>query len=75
MDEWLLAGDAHFLTKAKRRLLSFIDRSSILVLASHSNALLTEWCTKGLYLERGEVKAFGPIEDVLAQYAGSVASE
>lgn len=36
MDEWLAVGDADFSKKAEVRLLEFIKKSSILVLASHN---------------------------------------
>jgi len=68
MDEWLLAGDSNFLEKARRRLADFVNRSSILVLASHTEALLTEWCNKGILLDRGNVVAFGPIREVIEVY-------
>lgn len=68
MDEWLLAGDAHFLDKARRRLERFVNQSSIMVLASHTESLLAEWCTKLLLIERGTVLAFGPPDEVLSRY-------
>jgi ABC-2 type transport system ATP-binding protein/lipopolysaccharide transport system ATP-binding protein len=73
MDEWLMAGDSHFLEKARERIARFVTKSSILVLASHSEAILREWCTKAVYLDRGSIKAFGDIDHVLDAYArGSV---
>ncbi|WP_207477559.1 ABC transporter ATP-binding protein [Arenibaculum pallidiluteum] len=75
MDEWLLAGDAHFLEKARRRLTDFVERSSILVLASHTETLLTEWCDKAILMERGAMLAFGPVQEVIALYHGRQAGE
>ena len=72
MDEWLLAGDAYFLEKARHRLASFVSGSKILVLASHSELIVREWCNKALFLERGQVRMFGPVDEVLAAYAESV---
>jgi len=72
MDEWLLAGDAHFLEKARHRLASFVTGSKILVLASHSDAIVREWCNKALFLERGQVRMFGPVDEVLDAYAETV---
>jgi ABC-2 type transport system ATP-binding protein len=72
MDEWLLAGDAYFLDKARARLASFVTGSKILVLASHSDVIVREWCNKALFLERGQIRMFGPVDDVLAAYATSV---
>lgn len=68
MDEWLSAGDAHFLDKAKTRMADFVNRSSILVLASHAMDLLREWCNRGIYLEHGHIAVAGPINDVIAAY-------
>jgi ABC-2 type transport system ATP-binding protein/lipopolysaccharide transport system ATP-binding protein len=73
MDEWLMAGDAHFLEKAKERISGFVNKSSILVLASHSEAILREWCTKAVYLDQGAVRAFGDIEEVLDAYKNHAA--
>lgn len=71
MDEWLSAGDASFVSKAQKRLADFVDQASIMVLASHSTALLRRTCNKGVLLEHGRVIAFGPIEEVLAAYGGA----
>lgn len=74
MDEWLLAGDAHFLDKARRRLEAFVSRSSILVLASHSEAIMREWCNKAIYLQQGRVEGYGPIDEVIELYHQATAS-
>ena len=74
MDEWLSAGDARFLAKAKKRMADFVDRSSILVLASHSMELLREWCTTGLLLDHGHAIAIGPIDEIVDAYHASMAN-
>jgi len=68
MDEWLLAGDARFLEKARKRMAGFVGHSKILVLASHLEETIREWCTKAILLEGGRVKAFGRVDDVLHAY-------
>ena len=68
LDEWLSAGDAPFIAKAKKRMDEFVRLSSVLVLASHSMQLLEEWCTHGIWLEFGQVKLMGPISEVVAAY-------
>jgi len=68
MDEWMAAGDAHFLDKAEKRMDSMIDRASILVIASHSEDLIRRLCTKVVYLEGGRIRAFGPVEEGLKAY-------
>lgn len=66
LDEWLATGDARMRQKAQQRMAEFADRSSIFVLASHSDKLLSETCNKGMILDRGEVVFFGGIEEAVA---------
>ena len=68
MDEWLTAGDAQFLAKAQRRIEEFVRHSSILVLASHSLDLVTQWCDRGILLHQGRVRSIGPIKEIVAAY-------
>jgi len=72
MDEWIVAGDAAFLAKAQHRVKSFIQDASILVLASHSLDISRKWCNKAIWIERGEVKMSGDIENVLAEFTTGV---
>ncbi len=68
LDEMIAAGDAAFIARADLRLKNFIEKTGILVVASHSNTMLREWCNKGILLERGKLIAFGPIQEIVAQY-------
>jgi lipopolysaccharide transport system ATP-binding protein len=74
MDEWLSVGDEGFKAKASERLTTVVDASKILVLASHSRELLEKVTNKVLWLEHGEVKMFGPSDEVLSAYFGPKAS-
>lgn len=73
MDEWILAGDAHFMSRAEARVQSFIERASVMVLASHNLQLCSRWCTMGVWLDQGRVREFGPVDKVIEQYTMSVA--
>lgn len=68
MDEWLAAGDAAFLNKAHQRMQEFVSASSIMVLASHSMALLREWCNRAILLDHGRIVAAGDFDEVEAAY-------
>lgn len=72
MDEWLGAGDASFLEKAQKRMATFVDRSSILVLASHSLPLLEQWCNRAILLSHGRIAAMGDVKTVIAAYHESM---
>ena len=67
LDEWLTAGDAHFLEKAQRRMQEFVTQSSILLLASHQFELVGQWCTRAIYLKDGAIEAMGPVDEVIAR--------
>lgn len=68
MDEWILAGDAHFMAKARERVDSFVQKASILVLASHNLEVCRRWCNKAVWMDQGSIKAFGPVDDVVTAY-------
>ena len=51
MDEWLSVGDSDFLIKAEKRLRDYIQKSSILVIASHSEDLISKLTNQTLRLE------------------------
>jgi ABC-2 type transport system ATP-binding protein len=71
VDEGLGAGDAAFIEKANRRLREFTDKAAIIILASHSEALLRQICTTAVLMEQGRVLAVGPTDEVLAIYRSS----
>jgi len=73
MDEWILAGDAHFMGKAEARVHSFVERARVMVLASHNLELCSRLCTKGIWLDQGSIREVGPIDQVIKRYRNSVA--
>ena len=68
MDEWIVAGDEHFMAKAEKRIDSFVNKASILVLASHSMEICERWCNKGVWMDGGQIRQQGDIRDVIAAY-------
>ena len=68
VDEVFGTGDRHFVEKAKQRMMELWGECSIFVLASHSEALIEEFCNKAILLEQGEVVATGSVESVLEKY-------
>jgi ABC-2 type transport system ATP-binding protein/lipopolysaccharide transport system ATP-binding protein len=70
LDEQIGAGDAAFMVKASERLQRLVERSGILVLASHSDDAVLRFCTKGLVLEHGRIKFYGPADEALEAYHG-----
>ena len=68
IDEGIGAGDAAFLSRAKARMDRFIGATGLLVMASHSDHLLQEWCTTGIWMEHGRLRMQGELNAVLAAY-------
>jgi len=71
LDEWLSTGDEEFRHRAEKRMKEVVDSTDILILASHSRALLEENCTRVLWLEHGKVKMDGSAKDVAGRYFGN----
>ncbi len=63
MDEWLSAGDAAFVAKARARMETFVDRAKILVLGTHDYGLVNAVCNKVCVLENGASVFYGSIEE------------
>ena len=68
MDEWILAGDAAFMAKARHRLETMVRGAEILVLSSHSADVILRWCNRVIWMDGGQIKADGHPEEVLAAY-------
>ena len=68
IDEGIGAGDAAFLEKAKQRLDNMIERTRILILASHDEQLIRRWCSKAVLFEKGRCVNAGPTDEIIAQY-------
>lgn len=68
LDEVIGVGDAHFQEKAAARLQRLHDRSDIVVLAIHDPKVIRRSCNKALWLDRGRMRAFGAVDEVLAAY-------
>ena len=68
MDEWLAVGDQGFTQKAESRLTEMVQSTHILVLASHSRALVEKVCNRVLWLEHGKIRMDGAPADLLPRY-------
>jgi ABC-2 type transport system ATP-binding protein len=70
LDEGIGAVDAAFLEKSKRRLGDLVERSGLLVFASHSDEFLRDLCDSAIWMEHGRVKQQGELEEILRAYKG-----
>ena len=56
LDEGIGAVDADFLKKAQSRLQGLVERSGILVFASHSNEFLARLCKTAMWIDHGVIR-------------------
>ena len=70
MDEWLLAGDAEFMERAKHRLETMVRSADIMVLSTHDIGIVRAWCTRVMWLADGHVRADGDANTVVDAYTG-----
>lgn len=68
LDEVIGAGDANFMVKARKRIEDLIDRSEILILASHDFGALEEMCQRGLVFHAGQLVFDGPVAKAVQAY-------
>ena len=68
LDEGLATGDARFAARAEARFAHLIGRSSILVLASHSDAMIRSMCNRAILMESGKMLAFGEVNEIFDLY-------
>ena len=68
LDEGFGTGDRRFFGKAQKRLNEFMGSTGTLFLASHSEALLREFCNRGMVFKNGEIEYDGEIGLALDYY-------
>ncbi len=69
LDESIGVGDANFFQKAQARLQRFISRSRILIIASHADPIIRQFCDKALWLHNGTLMDCGDVDAVLTAYS------
>ena len=68
VDEVLAVGDKAFKEKCYGRIEELLAGGRTLFFVSHNEKDLKRFCTRGLYLDKGELVLDGPIDEVLARY-------
>lgn len=71
LDEVIGVGDAQFAKRASERMSQLIQRTQILVVASHNTTLLSELCNKAIWLEGGRIRQIGPAAEIMTAYQAS----
>ncbi|WP_312283616.1 ABC transporter ATP-binding protein [Candidatus Igneacidithiobacillus taiwanensis] len=68
LDEVLGVGDASFQEKAAKRLDELHKRAEIVVLAIHSSETIRKTCNKALWMDKGKVRMYGWVEEIVGAY-------
>jgi len=72
LDEVMGTGDASFINKAQKRMQNLMEKANIMILASHSTELIKQFCNLALWLDHGEMRALGDVDEVVGAYLASV---
>jgi lipopolysaccharide transport system ATP-binding protein len=72
VDEVLAVGDADFQKKSIGKMKDVSNSGRTLLFVSHNLTAVQGLCNKGAYLKNGEMKKFGPIDEVINEYVKDV---
>jgi len=68
LDEVVGTGDLDFMEKAKIKLNELIQKSSIVVVATHSLDMIRNVCNKVVLLKEGKIEFYGNVEEGIERY-------
>jgi ABC-type polysaccharide/polyol phosphate transport system ATPase subunit len=74
IDEVFATGDVHFVKKSTQRIQEMVDKSSILIVVSHSIGQIQQLCNRVIFMDHGNIIADGDPETVIKQYQQKLAS-
>ncbi|MDQ2624606.1 MAG: ABC transporter ATP-binding protein [Actinomycetota bacterium] len=73
IDEALATGDAAFRKRSKQRIEQIRHDAGTVFFVSHSLASVRAMCTRAIWLDKGVIRADGPVDEVADLYAAYVA--
>lgn len=68
VDEALAVGDFLFQQKCIRSMKGLKDRGCTIIFVSHALNLMTDFCNRILFLDKGHIKFFGPVKEGMHAY-------
>lgn len=72
LDEVLGVGDTDFRLKSRRAIQDRLSSDATVVLVSHDEATIRNFCDQAVWIDAGAVRASGVISEVLDAYAGTL---
>ncbi len=73
VDEALAVGDVVFQHKSRKRLQELVDDGTTLLLVSHDRSIITSACSRGIFLNKGQMLMDGLPSDVFDYYHALIA--
>ena len=71
VDEILSVGDFHFQEKCSKRIEKMMENGTTIILVSHDIDQIEALCNKVMWLEKGQMKMIGGVEEVCEAYKNS----
>ncbi len=68
IDEFFSTGDREFSQKSRSKILELMNKSSILIFASHSMDLIEDICNKAILIKNGEIAFAGNPKETISFY-------
>lgn len=72
VDEVLAVGDADFQAKCLAKFARFHDEGRTVIVVTHSTETLLEMCDQAVWLDKGQLRAVGRAQPVMAEYLSSL---
>lgn len=71
VDEILSVGDFHFREKCERRIAGMMSGGTTVLIVSHTLSQIERLCNKALWLDKGNIKMIGDMQEVCNAYKNS----
>ncbi len=68
IDEVLSVGDAKFQQKSRDKMNSLLEEDSTVLFVSHSTQQVRQICSKAIWLQKGKLTSYGPVDKVCDDY-------
>lgn len=75
VDEALAVGDMNFQAKCMTALTRFQENGGTVLFVSHDIGALKSLCSRGIYLEQGELRCIGPASEIAERYIREMRAE
>src|SRR5690606_439512 len=68
IDEALATGDAAFRQRSKAKIDEIREKAGTVFFVSHSLASVRAMCSRAIWLDKGKVRADGPVDEIADEY-------